>query len=96
MIFAQAEIIDLQAAWQLLKDGGLLAGAVIIVFMFMTDRLYTPKRVIEANERTEKAERQRDEAMAIAKAQTDVAKEAGTTAREILQYLRDNLPRRRA
>lgn len=86
------------AGLEIIRQGGLVlavVGLVIGFWLFLTERLVPAGRLKEANERTTKAESQRDEAMALAKSQTEATKEVGSAARETLQYLRDNLPRRR-
>ncbi len=58
-----------------LKDGGLLVGLIILVWMLVTDRIITPGRFKDLADRLIAVERVRDEALAGWKAQAAVTQE---------------------
>lgn len=94
----------------LLGKGGLVAGLLIVVLAFFSDRLPTPGRLKDvvmraerAETRADKAETQREEAIAGWKAQSEATKELAQLSTQnaqlstqILDYLRDAFPRGRA
>lgn len=79
----------LNSLFGLLTQGGLLMGALILIVMLFRDILVAGKRLT-------KAEMQRDEALASWKIQAEATKEVAATQHQTLEYLREELPRRRA
>ena len=73
----------------LLTQGGLLMGAIILILLLYLDKLVAGKRLI-------KAETQRDEALELNKPLAEGIKELAQAQHDTLEYLREELPRRRA
>lgn len=86
MIFLQAEVVDLPSILGLLKDGGLLAGTVILIFLLITDRIPTKGRLDAETERAVRAETQRDEALELAKSATQGMSELTTANKAVLEW----------
>ena len=74
-----------------------IAGALgIALWAFYTDRVVSGTRWRASEEARQKAEAQRDEAITGWREQAEATKQVTQVGTETLQYLRDELPRRRA
>lgn len=86
----------------LLGKGSVVVVLLLGIWAFYTRRIVPIDALREANARTEKAENQRDAAILLSQAQVELTKElnrataeAVQTSRDTLEYLREELPRRR-
>ena len=82
---------------QFIQGAASIGGGIILaiwLYLMITDRLVTSKRVDEANARTEKAEKARDEALAIARDQVEATKRLADLQEQGLDFLRSTLSKR--
>lgn len=79
----------LNVLFSLLTQGGLLMGALILIVFLYMDKLVAGKRLT-------KAEDQRDEALKGWREQAEATKTVADAQHQTLEYLREELPRRRA
>lgn len=72
----------------LIRDGGLVVGMIVLLWLLITDRLPTAGRLKSEIEARVKAETQRDEAVAGWKAQAEATQEVAKVSTEAVELLR--------
>jgi hypothetical protein len=90
-MLAQVPGVDVAQLFDFATKAGAMGALVIWLWMMLTDRLHTAKRVEEAHRRTELAEKQRDDAMQIAREQTAAVKELAEAQESALDWMRSAL-----
>lgn len=76
---------------QLIQAATTIGGSAVIaiwLWMMLTDRLVTSKRLDEANARIEKAEKQRDDALELVKTAHDGMRELTEANRAALDWMK--------
>lgn len=91
-----AGVIDLPQLIDVATRIGSTGLLTLWLWMMLTDRLHTAKRVAEANTRAEGAEKQRDTAFDIARGQVEATKELAQANRQVLDFVRDRFAAGRA
>lgn len=84
----------LTAVAELAETISLVGLLMLFSYLMLTDRLNSKGRLQREIDRADRAETQRDEAIAIGRDQTDAVKELAGVQRETLQYVRDAFMRR--